>query len=101
MISYKVNDRQAGFFRVKYNDESNLQELGNRVSRRELPSEDRWGLQNDLYALVKSGDASIDDYLSFLSNYTQEDDFLPLIGIAGNLFHAYLVFENVQRAKVA
>ena len=101
VISYKVNDRQAGFFRVKYNDERNMQELGNRISRRELPSEDRWGLQNDLYALVKSGDASIDDYMSFLSNYTQEDDFLPLIGIAGNLFHAYLVLENVQREKVA
>ncbi|MCJ7776313.1 MAG: M1 family metallopeptidase, partial [Desulfobulbaceae bacterium] len=101
VISYKVNDRQAGFFRVKYNDERNMQELGNRISRRELPSEDRWGLQNDLYALVKSGDASIDDYMSFLSNYTQEDDFLPLIGIAGNLFHAYLVIENVQREKVA
>jgi len=100
MISYKINDRQAGFFRVRYNDERNMQELGNRVLRRELPSEDRWGLQNDLYALVKSGDASIDDYLSFLSNYTQEDDFLPLIGIAGNLFHIYLVLENVQREKV-
>jgi aminopeptidase N len=101
VTSYKVNDRQAGFFRVKYNDERNMQELGNRVSRTALPSEDRWGLQNDLYALVKSGDASIDDYLSFLSNYSHEDDFLPLIGIAGNLFHAYLVLENVQREKIA
>ncbi|UCF85683.1 MAG: M1 family metallopeptidase [Desulfobacteraceae bacterium] len=100
-IAYKINDRQTGFYRVKYVDIKNLQELGKGLSSRELPSEDRWGLQNDLYAQVKSDEASINDYLSFLSNYTHEDDFLPLMGIAGNLFHAYLVLENAEREKVA
>jgi len=66
-----------------------------------LPPEDRWGLQNDLYALVRSGDASLGDYLNFLSYYKEEDNFLPLISIAGNLFHAYLVLEGTQRQKVA
>lgn len=101
VLSYKVNDRQTGFFRVRYDDIKNLQELGRRVSSRELPPEDRWGLQNDLYALVKSGKANINDYLRFLSNYTHEDDFLPLMGIAENLFHSYLILENAQRQKVS
>jgi aminopeptidase N len=101
VVAYKINERQTGFYRVRYNDIKNMQELGKRVSRSELSSEDRWGLQNDLYAQVKSGDVSINDYLNFLSNYTNEDDFLPLMGIAENLFHAYLVLENQDRQQIA
>jgi len=99
-VAYKVNYRQTGFFRVKYDDEDNLKELAKRIWAKELPPEDRWGLQNDLYALVKTSDISIDDYLDFLSSYSQEEDFLPLIGIADNLFHAYLVLKDAESEKV-
>ena len=99
--AYKVNDRQTGFYRVKYNDRDVFLELGKRVLNNELPPEDRWGLQNDLYALVRSGDASIDDYLGFLSNYASEHAFLPLMSIANNLFHAYMVMKGAKKAKVA
>jgi aminopeptidase N len=100
-VAYKVNYGQAGFYRVKYSEKGDLYELGTRLLGKELPPEDRWGLQNDLYALVRRGDASVDEYLEFLSNYENEDAFLPLISIAGNLFHAYLVLEGAQRGKVA
>lgn len=100
VLSYKVNDGQTGFFRVKYGDGNNLVKLGKKVLTRELPSEDRWGLQNDLYAQVKSGDTSLRDYLDFLSNFAQEDGFLPLMGIAENLFHAYLILRDEERQKV-
>jgi len=100
-LGYKVNYGQSGFYRVKYHEKNNLQELGKRILSKDLLPEDRWGLQNDLYALVKSGEVSLDDYLSFLSYYENEDAFLPLISVAGNLFHAYLVLEETQRKKVA
>ena len=101
-VAYKVNYGQSGFYRVKYREKDNLQELGKRILSKDLlPPEDRWGLQNDLYALVRSGDVSLADYLNFLSYYKEEDNFLPLISIAGNLFHAYLVLEGTQRQKVA
>jgi len=100
-VAYKVNYGQTGFYRVRYHEESDLSELGKRVLSKELPPEDRWGLQNDLYALVRRGDASLDDYLDFLLNYIHEDAFLPLVGIACNLFQAYLVMEGAQRKKVA
>lgn len=100
-VAYKINYKQTGFYRVKYREKGNLAELGKRVLSKELPPEDRWGLQNDLYALVRGGHASIYDYLGFLSNYEHEDAFLPLISIAENLFQAYLVFESTQRDKVA
>ncbi|MDP6179016.1 MAG: ERAP1-like C-terminal domain-containing protein [Desulfatiglandales bacterium] len=98
---YKVNHDQPGFYRVKYLEHGDLQELGKRVENKELSPVDRWGLQNDLYALVRGGDFAIDDYLNFLSYYSREDSFLPLTSIAGNLFHAYLVMEGAKREKVA
>jgi aminopeptidase N len=101
VVAYKVNDRQNGFYRVRYADRRNLRELGKLVSGQGLPAEDRWGLQNDLYALVKGGHAGMDDYISFVSNYSHEDAFLPLISIAENLFHAYLVMEGHEKEKVA
>jgi aminopeptidase N len=93
-VAYKVNDGQKGFYRVRYNEAANLEELGKRIARKALQPEDRWGIQSDLYALVKKGDASVDDYLRYLIYYSDEDAFLPLSSIAANLHHAYLVVEN-------
>jgi aminopeptidase N len=98
---YKVNAGQTGFYRVNYIDSQNLKELGQRVLNQTLPPRDRWGLQSDLYALVRKGAASLDSYLEFLSWYKDEDAFLPLISIAENLFQAYLVMEGAWREKVA
>ena len=100
-VAFKVNEGQNGFYRVRYLDRDVLDELGKRVSNKDLPPEDRWGLQNDLYALVKRGDVPIGDYLRFLSNYDHEDAFLPLIGIASNLYQAFLVLADPKRNAVA
>jgi len=100
-LSYKINHEQTGFYRVKYLEKDILPELGRKVARKELASEDRWGLQNDLYALVKCCEISIDEYMDFLSFYTEEDSFLPLTSIADNLFHGYLVMDGKRREKIA
>ncbi len=100
VVAYKVNDRQTGFYRVRYSDRKNLRELGKLVSDKILPAEDRWGLQNDLYALVKGGHAGMDDYMAFVSSYSHEAAFLPLISISENLFHAYLVMVGHEKEKV-
>jgi tricorn protease interacting factor F2/3 len=100
ILAYKVNDRQTGFYRVKYTESKNLEELGRRVRDKALSPEDRWGLQNDLFALAKSGDISLDDYLKFLCHYEREDAYLPLCSIAENLFEAYLLIGGDQRRKI-
>lgn len=101
VVCYKVNHDQTGFYRVKYLDKSIQAELGKFVALKELAPEDRWGLQNDLYALVRSCDVSIDEYLAFLSHYSNEKAFLPLISIADNLFHAFLVTDGTRREEIA
>jgi len=100
-VAYKVNFKQSGFYRVRHLDDGNLSELGKLVQTKALPLEDRWGLQNDLYAFTRSGDCPFDAYLEFLSNYRAEDAFLPLISIADNLYHAYLVLEGALKARAA
>ncbi|HIJ56291.1 MAG TPA: M1 family metallopeptidase [Deltaproteobacteria bacterium] len=99
--AYKVNEGQTGFYRVKYSDRDCLKDLGSRVLNKELPPVDRWGLENDFFALVQRGDYSLDDYFGFLKNYMEEDAYLPLSSIAGNLYHAYLVVDRQGKEKIA
>ena len=101
VVAYKVNYGQMGFYRTKYVEEQNIRALGQKVKSKELPPEDRWGIQNDLYALVKGGEYTVDNYLDFLFNYTDEDAFLPLTSIAKNLLHTYLITEGARKEKVA
>jgi ERAP1-like C-terminal domain len=100
-VAYKLNDGQNGFYRVRYRDKDNFRQLCNRVTGKELPPVDRWGIQNDLYAMVKRGDAKMEDYLDFLSHYAEEDASLPLSSIAANLHHAFVLLEGNSRRKIA
>lgn len=95
-IVCKVNAGQFGFYRVRYDS---FDAFGNLILSQKLSAQDRWGLQNDLYALVRSGEVSIGEYLQFLTNYKEEKAFLPLTSIAGNLYHAFLVTD--ERKKIA
>jgi tricorn protease interacting factor F2/3 len=99
-VAYKVNAGQAGFYRVVYRTPGDLENIGRRVASKDLSPEDRWGLQNDLFAVVQSNGATIDDYLAFLANYGDEDAYLPLSSMADNLFEAYRVLDGPRQAAV-
>ncbi len=101
ILAYKINDRQTGFYRTQYIDVDNMEELGARVLEKSIPPEDRWGLENDFFALVQTGDSSMQDYLNFLSFYQKEDAYLPLTSMANNLYSAYLVMDESWRQKIA
>ena len=100
-LAYKLNDCQTGFYIVDYRDTENLDALGRRISDRSLGPEDRWGLQNDFFALCRSAKISLADYLKFLTFYENEDAFLPLISISHNLQHADLVLPETLKAKIS
>ncbi len=98
--AYKLNSGQSGFYRAHYADEDNLKALGDLVRNGTMASVDRWGLQNDLYALVRSCRMSLDAYLRFLPHYDKEDAYLPLVSIAANLQHAYGVVPDEERSLI-
>jgi len=99
-VAYKINDGQNGFYRVDYRDESNLERLGRLIDTEKLSPEDRWGVQNDLFAQVERGDISVDAYLQFLGHYDRESAFLPLAGIVSNLSRLYLTMNSGGRETI-
>ncbi|MDZ7580981.1 MAG: ERAP1-like C-terminal domain-containing protein [Deltaproteobacteria bacterium] len=76
---YKINADHTGFYRVRYLNTEDLEILGKRVRDKSLSTEDRWGLQSDLYAMVRSGNDGIHrDSLRLSRSITEaEDAFLP------------------------
>ena len=100
-VAYKVNDGQTGFYRVNYLLPDDLGELAGRIEDKVLPPEDRWGLENDRYALCVRGDLRFHSYLDFLGRYSDELAFLPLMGIAAHLSHAYGIADVTLRAEIA
>ncbi len=90
---FKLNYGQAGFYRVKYSD-ANLAKLRQLVGNKTLSAADRWGVQNDLFRLTKHGELAIDKYLDFLRAYRNEDSFLVLADIFGNLWQIYYFFSQ-------
>lgn len=101
ILAYKINDGQDGFYRVTYEDPKNFVLLGRMVRAKTLPALDRWGLQDDLYASVKQGRHSVEEYLDFVSCYEEENAFLPLMSIVGHIFHAHLILGGDERPLIA
>ncbi|WP_054029344.1 M1 family metallopeptidase [Desulfatitalea tepidiphila] len=99
--AYKLNSRQSGFYRVHYEDKENWAALGELVAGQVMDVEDRWGLQNDLYALVRQARVELGAWLDALGRYGNETAFLPLTSMAGNLFQALLIASEARRPAVA
>ena len=91
MAAFKVNAGQTGFYRVRYEQKEALTALGALIREKALDTFDRWGLQDDVFAMVRRATNRIEDYLEFLKFYENEDAFLPLMSIADHLHLSSLV----------
>jgi puromycin-sensitive aminopeptidase len=80
----KINAGQTGFFRANYSEDE-WARLREAAATKELPSVDRLGLQNDAYALMRSGRLPATTFLSLAEAFTGETD-APVWGdFASNL----------------
>ncbi|MCY4583531.1 MAG: M1 family metallopeptidase, partial [Chloroflexi bacterium] len=80
----KLNAGQTGFFRVAYT-EGEWRRLGEAISSGALPPVDRLGLQNDAYALVKSGHLPATVFLELAESFVGETDAIVWGDLAANL----------------
>ncbi len=90
---FKINVGQNGFYRVKYT-KSVLEKLKELIYDKRICNKDRWGIQNDLFALLVSGEIALKDYIDFLDCYRNEDDYLVSKNILDNLYFIYLISSN-------
>ncbi|MBI4017713.1 MAG: M1 family metallopeptidase [Candidatus Aenigmarchaeota archaeon] len=99
IVYMKANAGQTGFYRVRYTD-ALLEELKRRIADKRLGSLDRWGVQNDLYALARACDVPFEKYLEFIEAYADEDDYLVAEDVADNLYRVYVLSSGDLRAHV-
>ncbi|MDY6950226.1 MAG: M1 family metallopeptidase [Thermodesulfobacteriota bacterium] len=100
-VAFKLNAGQTGFYRCWYANRSDLKALGDLVQEKRLSPEDRWGLENDFFAMVRRGEQTVFDYIDFMKHFENETEYLPLVSIADNLFSAYMVMEDKHRHTIA
>ncbi len=67
----KLNYGQYGVYRVQYDNES-LASLGALIKQGKLAGLDAWGVENDLFTFVRSGDLPVSDYLKFIEAYCMD-----------------------------
>ncbi|MBI5222989.1 M1 family metallopeptidase [Candidatus Micrarchaeota archaeon] len=80
----KLNYKQAGFYRVRYEIE-NLTILGEFIRNKKLESLDAWGIENDLFALLRSGEIHLPIYLDFVKNYCVDLQYPANVNLSGHL----------------
>ncbi len=80
----KLNHRQAGFYRVAY-EPKNLKALGKMVREGKLGELDAWGIENDLFAFVRSGAMALPGYLGFVGENCMDCAYPANVNISGHL----------------
>ncbi len=80
----KLNHEQYGFYRTKYPKQM-LKNLGRLIEKNKFSAIDRYGIHNDLWALCIMGEKNLNEYLSLLKSYSNENSFIILADIASSL----------------
>src|SRR6266849_8512444 len=79
--SVKLNVERTGFYRIDYRG-SELQSL---VWASKLSGLDRYGLANDAWAFLSSGNMSWKEYQSLLERFSNEEEYLPAFEVSERL----------------
>lgn len=95
----KINAGTAGFYRVHYSDEM-FKALLPSIENKHLPVLDRFGMANDLFALVESGKVSADKFLTLVAASGNEDECVVWEAIDGGIGALLRVFDRYEDASV-
>lgn len=80
----KLNAGQNGLYRVFYEKED-LEKLGYLVREQRLDPVDSWGIENDAYALIRSGRARASAYLEFVEKYCLNNEYPLSSNVLGHM----------------
>ncbi|XP_014218459.1 puromycin-sensitive aminopeptidase-like [Copidosoma floridanum] len=80
----KVNTGTVGFYRTMYSTDL-FEKLISAVQEKSLPTFDRLGLLDDLFATAQSGHTSTVEYLRLLNEFKNESDYIIWSSIINSL----------------
>lgn len=80
----KLNTGAVGFYRTQYSSDM-LAALLPGIQNQKLPPRDRLGLQNDLFALARSGELSTVEVLRVAQAFSTETNYTVWSDLSGNL----------------
>ena len=89
----KINYGQNGVYRCTY-EPTLLEGLGELIRDKELSSIDSWGIENDLFAMVRSGRTKMDEYLEFVKDYCFDARYPLNNSVMGHLRFSFGMFYN-------
>ncbi|XP_076932778.1 aminopeptidase M1-like [Bidens hawaiensis] len=73
----KINIDQAGFYRVKYDDNLSVN-LRHAIENKRLSAMDRYGILDDSFALSMAGQLPVSSLLTLMSDYREEPEYTVL-----------------------
>ena len=99
----KLNYGQSGLYRVRYETEM-LGRIGKLIRERRMSDIDSWGVDSDLFALVRSGRIPAHQYVDFVKNYMMECAYPANVSVSGHLSFIYEMTEGLpynEQARLA
>lgn len=97
-VRLRINPERAAFCRIRYS-KNMFDKIMKEIELGKLDSIDRWAIHNDLAAFVFSGEVKLKDYLKFVRALRNEEDYLVLIDVLGNLSRLTLLCSNEKFAQ--
>jgi tricorn protease interacting factor F2/3 len=91
-----LNVGRTGFYRVNYGPEL-MALLAKKF--KDLSEPDRWGMIQDLYAFVMSGEATVDEYLKLVQQSDDETSRLVVGEIGVEIMTLFPILEGNEKAR--
>lgn len=94
----KLNYGQKGFYRVKY-EHDNLILLGSAYKSRLIDDVEGFGIESDLYNMLRARYIGLDEYLDFISNYMLDAGYPLNMQISSHLMGLNMLTYNLEVNK--
>ncbi len=92
-VAYKINVDLKGFYHVKYEKE-NLAKLLTLMKNNKLSRLDSYSLLIDMYARLINRDITLDDYLEFITNYSDQKNHMTISSISNQLYSLFRFMDD-------
>ncbi len=89
----KLNYGQNGLYKVIYEDLV-LEKLGNLIKKGMLPVEDAWGIENDLFSILRGGNLDTLKYLDFINKFCLSAEYPVSESLVAHLSWLYSINYN-------